>query len=432
MKDTLLKRNLYIIFLMAVIVPLAGELKFYPFPNTFRVTFGVPIFFLLLLGIRKIPLVLCGIIVGISVVSFRLALDFATQGFFQLHYSFMINFPTFFYYLTYSYIFYLTRLNKFHHHPLMVGVLSVIIEITSSIVELSIRHHFLKDIINLTILDEIVIIAIIRSFFALGFFYAIKLNEAELSSIQQQKQNQHMLLLISNLYEESIQLKKSLKDSEEITRNCYDLYQNLLNNHCSFTSEELAQKILGIAGQVHEIKKDNQRIYSGLAEMISAENSTDYMNVDAIGNIIIQTNQKYAQSLEKNIVFTLDTEDSIPPLHVYTTLSLVNNLVSNSVESIKNLGLINISINKKENQIEFKVFDNGPGIPKRKTELIFKPGYTTKYDTSGKPSTGMGLPYVKEVVSTLKGHVFIESISEKSETIFIIELPLNSLIEKGW
>lgn len=416
---------------MIVIVPLAGELKFYPFPNTFRVTFGVPIFFLLLLAIRRVPLVLCGVIVGASVVCFRLALDVSIHGFFQIHHSFVLHFPTFFYYLTYSYIFYLARFNRFHHHPLMVGVLSAIIEITSSIVELSIRHCVLKDVITLPILDEVVIIAVIRSFFALGFFYAIKLHEAEISSIQQQKQNQHMLSLISNLYEESVQLKKSLKDSEEITRNCYDLYQSLLNDQSPFTSEELAKKILGIAGQVHEIKKDNQRIYSGLSEMISAENSTDYMNVEEIGNIVIQTNQKYAQSLGKNIQFTLNISSVFPPLHVYTTLSLVNNLVSNSVESIRNSGLINIFINKNNDKIEFNIFDNGLGIPKKKAELIFKPGYTTKYDLSGKPSTGIGLTYVKEVVNNLKGQVYIQSFPEKNETIFTIQLPISSLAEKG-
>lgn len=431
MKNVSLKGNLYIIILMIIVVPLAGELKLYPFPNTFRISFGIPIFFLLLLGIRKIPLVLCGALVGTSVLLFRIALDSTTRGL-LFDYSFTLHFPTFFYYVTYSYMFHVTRLNNLHHHPLIVGVLSVIIETASSIVELSIRHYFLKDIITLPILNEVVIIAVIRSFFALGFFYAIKLHEAEISSIQQQKQNQHMLLLISSLYEESIQLKKSLKDAEEITRDCYELYQNLLNDECSLSSEELSQKILGIAGQVHEIKKDNQRIYSGLAKMISAENSTDYMSITEIGNIIIQTNHKYAQSLGKDIKFILDIEDSIPPLHVYTTLSLVNNLVSNAVESIKNTGLIKISISRNVKYIEFKVFDTGVGIPKRKTELIFKPGYTTKYDETGKPSTGMGLPYAKEVVNNLKGYIFIESNPEKNETVFTIQLPIGSLVEKGW
>ena len=240
-----------------------------------------------------------------------------------------------------------------------------------------------------------------------------------------------MLLLISNLYEESIQLKKSLQNAEDITRDCYDLYRNVQTNYSALKIDEFAKKILGIAGQVHEIKKDNQRIYAGLAKMISDENSRDYMPVSEIGNIIAQTNQKYARSLGKNIEFALDIEDYDPLFHVYTVLSLINNLVSNAVESIENIGFIKISISTTKEWVEFRVSDNGAGIPKKKRELIFKPGYTTKYDLSGKPSTGMGLPYVKEVVKNLKGTVRIQDEPEKNETIFSIQLPITSLVEKG-
>ncbi|WML36141.1 hypothetical protein [Clostridium sp. OS1-26] len=263
MKNISLKGNLFIIILMIIVVPLAGELKLYPFPNTFRISFGIPIFFLLLLGIRRIPLVICGILVGASVILFRIALDSSTGGL-LFDYSFTLHFPTFFYYITYSYMFHITRLNNLHRHPLVVGLLSVIIETASSIVELSIRHYFLRDIITLPILNEVVIIAIIRSFFALGFFYAIKLHEAEISSIQQQKQNRHMLLLISGLYEESIQLKKSLKDAEEITRDCYELYQNLLNNKCSLSSEELTQKYWALLVKYMKSKRITKESILGL------------------------------------------------------------------------------------------------------------------------------------------------------------------------
>ena len=82
-------------------------------------------------------------------------------------------------------------------------------------------------------------------------------------------------------------------------------------------------------------------------------------------------------------------------LHVYTILSIINNLVSNSVEAIKGDGWIKLSICKTHELIEFKIEDDAGGIPENKKDLIFKPGYTTKYDNSGKPSTGMGLTYVK-------------------------------------
>ena len=110
------------------------------------------------------------------------------------------------------------------------------------------------------------------------------LNRAKHLAAHQSKQNSHMLLLISNLYEESIQLKKSLQNAEDITRDCYALYQNLLNTDTILNVYELREKLLGITGQVHEIKKDNQRIYAGLSKMIADGNSTDYMKIDEISS----------------------------------------------------------------------------------------------------------------------------------------------------
>ena len=145
--------------------------------------------------------------------------------------------------------------------------------------------------------------------------------------------------------------------------------------------------------------------------------------------MIVQSHQKYARSLNKEIAFTIKMESGLPQLHVYTVLSLVNNLVSNAVESIKNTGDINISFSRSGDSLSLRVADNGPGIPPKKRNLIFKPGYTTKFDPSGKPSTGMGLPYIKELAAHLHGSIDLEDNSH--ETVFIIQLPLQNLTKEG-
>lgn len=412
------------------VIPLAGELNFYPLHNTFRFSLAIPIFFFLLLWTHEISLISSGAIAGASVVIFRVILDFAIRGELSLTSASTIHFPTFFYYFTYSFLFYFAKVYKFRYNPFIIGFLSVCIDISSNIVEMSFRHFLLGYDINFYLLEELIIIAILRTFFVLGIFTMIKLHETELEMYHQQKQNKRMLFLISSLYEESIQLKKSLQNAENITRDCYNLYKNLQNNKDELNIDELSKKLLAIAGEIHEIKKDNQRIYAGLSKMISNESSTDYIDVVKLGNIIIQTNQKYAQSLCKNIKFELNIRDQFPPLHIYTILSLINNLVSNAVESIKDEGLVKLTISQNHQYIEFQVLDNGPGIPDKKKELIFKPGYTTKYDVLGVPSTGMGLPYIKDVVENLDGKITLETNIDKNETIFILQIPINNLVER--
>ncbi|NMM64862.1 sensor histidine kinase [Clostridium sp. P21] len=427
-----MKEDLFILALMVITVPLTGELKIHPFHDTFRISFATPIFLFFLLWMKKLPLFIPGLVVGFFVVAFRVALDFLIKGSFQLGPDFIFHFSAFFYYAAYSIIFCLVKANRLHQRPLLLGSIFVLIDIAASIIELFFRYYFLGNKFSVSTLGLIVIIAIIRSFFVLSFFNIIKLNEVRMTVKQHQEQNEHMLLLISSLYAESIQIKKSLKDAEDITRNCYDMYQDLQNPNYSLNPKDLAPKLLSIAGQVHEIKKDNQRLQAGLSKMISAENSTDYMDINKIGNIIIQTNEKYARSLGKDIKFILDINDYFPHLHIYTILSLINNLTSNSVESINDTGIIKISIHKKEELIEFEISDNGVGIPEKKRNLIFKPGYTTKYDVNGKPSTGMGLSYVKELINNLKGSITLENDCIENKTAFIIQLPIDNLIEKGW
>ncbi len=434
MKNTtsVLKDDLFILLLIVSLVPIVGEFKFFPLHSTFRVSFGSILFLFFLFWVKKLPILIYGIVAGISTVTFRVILDCVLQSRSEFHQAFLINFPSFFYYLVFSCLFYLTKVNSLHNNPLLMGILAACIEILSSICELVVRFLLLGNSFSVYALGLVSIVAIIRSFFVLGFFNIIKLNEVRTAADQQKEQNRYMLLLISNLYAESVQLKKSLTFAENITRDCYTLYESLKNNYSKLNRDELSQSLLKIAGQVHEIKKDNQRIYSGLSKMILSENSKDYMNIEEICNIIEDTNKKYSMALGKSIDFSINiASGGIPDLHVYTVLSLINNLVSNSVESIENAGTIKIYISKIEDLIKFQVSDNGVGIPEKKKDLIFKPGYTTKYNKLGKPSTGIGLSYVKQIVTNLKGRVMLESASNSGETTFTIELPIKSLIKEG-
>jgi len=243
-------------------------------------------------------------------------------------------------------------------------------------------------------------------------------------------------MLISNLYEESIHLKKTLQDAENITKKSYDLYKSLdslENEQLSFPIEDFRRQALKIAGEVHEVKKDNQRIFAGLSKLISDESFTDYMSIHELANIIVRANDKYARLLGKDIQFVYTVDGTHPHYHIYTILSIINNVVANAVEAIKDTGTItiDIDIDKKHDSVEFRIGDNGPGVALKDKELIFKPGFTSKYDLNGNPSTGIGLSYVKEMVEELEGDVTFQDRPEGKGSIFIIRLSVDHLIEKG-
>jgi len=424
--ERLMRENLYILLLMLLTVPLAGELKFHPFNDEFRVSFGTTAFSFFLLWSRRIPPVVSGILVGTIVVLFRLILDWISQDTFQLGASFMLHFPTFFFYLMYASLFHLARINHYHHRPLLVGLLCALVEIIANMMELAIRNPD-ETLFTLSVVGKISSIAFIRSFFVLSFLNMIELRQAKLMEEQQRSRNEHLLMLIANLYEESILLHKSQQNAEEITRDCYDLYRSLKEKP---RMEGFSQRALKIAGQVHEIKKDNQRIYAGLSKIITNEHLTDFMNIEELVEIIVRTHERYARMLHKEVSFECNIHVFHSHYHIYTTLSIINNLVSNAVESIKEKGMIRLSILETAEWVEFIVADNGPGIAVKDHDLLFKPGFTTKYDDAGRPSTGIGLSYVKELVDSLNGTIEVQSKTQEDETVFHIRLPKDSILKE--
>lgn len=409
---------------MVISVPIAGELNFYPFQTDFRVSLGTPAFFLFLLWLRSPSPLTSGLLVGSSVTIFRMGLELALEPLWNWGAAFQHHYPVFFYYLTYAITFAAVRMNHRHNRPLLVGALGVACEIAATLVELLLRYSATDQTTTYATWNQIVLIAFFRSFFVLGFFNLVKLRQSQASEEHKRKENEKMLMLISELYEETIQLKKTLHNAENITRDSYELYQSL-NEAQHVFHEDLAQKALRIAGEVHEIKKDNQRIYAGLSSLISHE--SDYMQVDELADIVLRSNKKYARSLGKKIDFTLQTEGIFPLCHVYTALSLFNNLVANAVEAIKEQGIIRIGVKREKDVIIFSVADNGPGIAPKYREKIFMPGYTTKFDKAGNPSTGIGLAYVNQETERLLGNVQVQDNTEGTGSVFTITLPIGQI-----
>lgn len=426
-----IRNNMYIFLFMVIAIPLAGELNFYPFNDFFRVSFGMPtFFFFLIISRNKIHPILSGIIVGISVVVFRVLLDLLI---YDTSYSFQQHYPTFFYYLTFGCLFYLTGANRYIHQSIIIGFMGVIFDILASLGELTFQYLAFDSIIGRVDIHKISIIAIFRSFFTVGLLNLLILYKTRLKQEEIQKQNEQLTIVISSLYEESINLHKTLINSETITKDAYNLY-NILKNIDNKTDPivNLPQIALKIAGETHEIKKDNQRILAGLSKLITDKGFSEYMELNKLLNIALRSNKKYANSLGKHIEISSDIEDEHPDYHVYQIFSIINNVLANAIESIKHTGKITIYVCRDHDMVEFQIKDNGPGIAQNKIHLVFKPGFTNKYDKDGSSFTGIGLTYVKELVESLEGEIYLQSKAGYiSGAFFKIKIPIKKLTLKG-
>lgn len=425
--NQLVKKDAFILIFMMVIVPLAGELKFYPVNETFRISFGAPAFFFCLLLLRKSRPLLPGFLTGAAIVLFRVGLDLIQQNA-DLASSFYQQFPSFFFYFTYAFLFFAVRTVRFKQRSIFIGIIGLMIELVADFVELFVQFLVFDTTMTLSKLSDMFLIAFAHSFVVISFFNMMKLYEAQSREKQIMKQNEHMMMVISNLYEETVHLKKTLKHTEHITQESYRLYR-LLHEHEA--GKKVSQELLKLAGEIHEVKKDNQRIYAGLSKLISKENMQDYMKAEELVQIVIRIQEKYALSLGKNISFTSDIRGiHLHDYHVFIFLSLINNLMANAVEAIKDTGMISLELKGSHDKIEIRIEDDGPGIPIKMREIVFDPGYTSKFDAFGTPSTGIGLSYVRELVQELGGQIQIEP-KETKGTAFLLVLPIQNLIQRG-
>ncbi len=97
---------------------------------------------------------------------------------------------------------------------------------------------------------------------------------------------------------------------------------------------------------------------------------------------------------------------------------LIKNLLSNSIESIKDKGFIRVNLNREEDSLIIKIKDNGQGIGKDFLDKVFDRGFSTKDYGSG-----LGLYIVKRIVDMHSGSIDIHSENNKGTEV-IVRLPL--------
>jgi signal transduction histidine kinase len=83
---------------------------------------------------------------------------------------------------------------------------------------------------------------------------------------------------------------------------------------------------------------------------------------------------------------------------------------------------------RTENELHFKVSDNGIGIPKDQQEQVFNMFYRLSTDRQG---TGLGLFIVQEIISKLGGSTQLESEVNKGTAIQVSIPETNSRVEIG-
>ncbi len=143
-----------------------------------------------------------------------------------------------------------------------------------------------------------------------------------------------------------------------------------------------------------EIEKDIDRLKT-ITERFSKIGSLPKLETaDIVAETI--TTYDYLKRRSSDLVnFDIKTPNEEIPVKINRQLFswTIENLVKNAIDAMKGRGDLSLEITQREHTVKIKVSDTGKGIPKKKFNAIFEPGYTTK-----KRGWGLGLSLTKRIV----------------------------------
>ncbi len=394
--------------LIAVLTAVGGEVKFIPFEEEpFRFGLGSIIFFLAAI-IRPTSILKTGAVTASTVFLFRLLLDVYIYD----ASSFIEHIPAALFYITFAVLLHIARLDRFRTDPVRLGFYGAVLETLANTVEqLAITLLITGQLILLDDYLLFIAVAVLRSYFVAGLFSAAALSE-------EKRRTEQLLGIGADLYAETLYLQKSMRQMEKITADGFDLYKQLKE-----ADNPLYFKALMLSQEIHEVKKDSERIYAGLSKIITAEQTDAYM-LSGLLQLIIESNVRYGEFLHKDIRFEVAFEEDFETKEHILLLAMLNNIISNAIEAIEEEGFIKLAVETNKETTVFTIENNGPCIPDYVLPVIFDPGYTTKFSETGNPSTGIGLSHVQTIVQRLEGTV---EVSSADTTVFTITLPTYKL-----
>ena len=424
-----LNNRLKEILMVGLFTAFMGQVNFYPFGTDFRITVGVVMFTFLLLYFHSVPIITTSIVTGLSVLAVRVGIDVFVNSA-SVDAAVYKHIPALMYYISYGIIIERASFRKLFEKPIYFIIALMTADIMSNLIELLIRNQ-----INTKAFDEIIstimLAAVIRSCLVLALFWIIKYYSLFITEEEHQKRYKDLLLLTAKLKSEVFFLKKSMQDIEGAMAKSYSIYNTLKQNSPMSREEHnsLMADCLNLSIDIHEIKKDYNRIVISMEKLMPASDLYKSMKMSEIFETIQDIFERYLEVINKDIKLSFEVAKDFKTCEYFILMSILNNMIQNSIEACYRIdSYVKVRCFLQENMVVFIIEDNGKGIAEKDQELIFEPGFTTKFNPeTGQVSTGLGLTHIKILSEHLKGIVSMLK-GDEGITLFKLELPRNIVV----
>lgn len=210
-------------------------------------------------------------------------------------------------------------------------------------------------------------------------------------------------------------------------------------------TKNLTEKQLEFSTVIHKSGSDLLKLINEVLDLAKVESGKIELELEDHNTKLLADDMGMAfkaLSLEKNINFNIDFDDSLPETFVTDKLRLeqiLKNLLSNAFKFTPEEGSIQLSFRqieplpnftreelmKSKSVLEIAVKDSGIGIPKQKHHTVFQAFQQADGSTQRKyGGTGLGLSISKELAEILGGELLLES-EEGNGATFTVYLPFS-------
>ena len=400
------------ILLIGIFIIIGAQINMNLFIDNFRISIGTLIFPITFVMFGKYPVLPVTFISAVGVLTSRVLSEWLRYDQIQF-YSF---FPEMIFYLVYGTLFYIYSHKKETLSPDCAAVL-FIFDYISNLTELLVRLG--AGAFNIKSQFGILLVAFSRSLIIYGILFCLHHYKFSLLRREHALRYQRLLLLISKLNGEVVWMKKNTGLIEETMNTSYQLYRELEENG---TDETLSRKALGVAKDIHEIKKEYLLILRGLSEALDLNLKDEGMYLTDILTVLKQS--LTTESSDKKADISFQIQENLYTENDYFLMSVFRNLLTNAIEaSEKDNPQIHVIQSTDADSYLFDVTDDGPGILPEDLEQVFSPGFSTKINfTTGEISRGLGLNLVQDLIKNQwNGEIQVSSVP--GCTTFHIRIP---------
>ena len=133
--------------------------------------------------------------------------------------------------------------------------------------------------------------------------------------------------------------------------------------------------------------------------------SSSYVEKDDMFNLSELIEKIIKKYNNKNISHNL-----IPRIYINGRKNLINRSLNNLIDNgLKYANKVEISLTKKNTNLFIIIDDDGPGIPKKEHENVFKPFYKMdKGRNDSKSSVGLGMSIASDIIKSHGGNIMLE------------------------